>query len=79
MDNPIGDKRILIEIVQKEMPFGKYAGRKLCDLPTYYLEWFYAQGWPKGRLGAQLETLFVIRTEGLQDILEELKKRYGKH
>ena len=54
MDNPIGDKRILIEIVQKEMPFGKYAGRKLCDLPTSYLAWFYAQGWPKGRLGAEI-------------------------
>ena len=58
------------------MPFGKYAGRKLCDLPTYYQVWFYAQGWTKGRLGAMLETVFVIRTEGLHDTLEELKKRY---
>lgn len=73
---PLGDRKILIDLVRVRMPFGKYEGRLLCELPTYYLEWFYAKGWPKGRLGAQLETLFVIRTEGLHEILEELKKRY---
>ncbi len=78
MAKELGDRQILIDIVQKEMPFGKYAGKKLCDLPTYYLEWFYAQGWPKGRLGVMLETLFVIRTEGLHSILDELKQRYSK-
>lgn len=77
MNKPLGDRQILIDIVQKEMPFGKYAGRKLCDVPTYYLEWFASKGWPSGRLGIMLETLFVIRTEGLHDILLELKKRYG--
>ncbi|WP_421751137.1 DUF3820 family protein [Croceimicrobium sp.] len=74
----LGDPKVLIDIVRTEMPFGKYQGRKLCDVPTYYLEWFYAQGWPKGRIGVLLETLFVIRTEGLHEILDELKRRYGQ-
>lgn len=59
------------------MPFGKYEGRLICDLPTYYVEWFAAKGFPKGKIGVLLETLFVIRTEGLHEILDELKRRYA--
>jgi len=65
---------ILKELVTQEMPFGKYKGWKLCDLPAYYLEWFAAQGFPKGKLGMQLATLFEIKTNGLEEILIELKK-----
>jgi uncharacterized protein (DUF3820 family) len=75
---PLGDRQILIDLVKTEMPFGKYKGRLLCDLPTYYLEWFYAQGLPNTKLGSMLETLFVIRTEGLDEILFELKRRFPK-
>ncbi len=78
MNSPLGDRSILIDLVQKKMPFGKYEGRLLCDLPTYYLEWFAGKGFPEGRIGICLETLFVIRTEGLHSILDELKARYGK-
>ncbi len=77
-NNPLGDKTILIDLVRKRMPFGKYQGRFLADLPTYYLEWFAAKGFPKGRIGILLETLFVIRTEGLHEILDELRRRYGQ-
>lgn len=66
--------QILKELVTHEMPFGKYKGRKLCDLPTYYLEWFATKGFPEGKLGMQLATLFEIKTNGLEDILVGLKK-----
>ena len=56
------------------MPFWKYKGRKLCDLPTYYLEWFSAKGFPEGKLGMQLATLFEIKTNGLEEILVNLKR-----
>lgn len=65
---------ILKELITDEMPFGKYKGRKLCDLPTYYLEWFSTKGFPKGKLGMQLSTLFEIKTNGLDEILINLKR-----
>lgn len=65
---------ILKELVVHEMPFGKYKGRKLCDLPTHYIEWFATQGFPKGKLGMQLATLYEIKTNGLDEILFRLKK-----
>jgi hypothetical protein len=68
------DPNILKELVTNEMPFGKYKGRKLCDLPTYYLEWFSAKGFPEGKLGMQLSTLFEIKTNGLDEILVNLKR-----
>ena len=68
------DPNILKELITNEMPFGKYKGRKLCDLPTYYLEWFSAKGFPEGKLGMQLSTLFEIKTNGLEEILVNLKR-----
>jgi len=68
------DSQILKELVTQEMPFGKYKGRKLCDLPAYYLEWFATKGFPKGKLGMQLATLYEIKTNGLDEILEGLKR-----
>ena len=65
---------ILKELVTQQMPFGKYKGRLLCDLPTYYLEWFATKGFPEGKLGMQLATLYEIKTNGLEEILVGLKK-----
>jgi uncharacterized protein len=56
------------------MPFGKYKGTLICDLPVYYLEWFARQGFPAGKLGVMLETIFVIKTNGLEQLLTPLKK-----
>lgn len=65
---------ILKELVRNEMPFGKYKGRKLCDLPVHYLEWFASKGFPEGKLGMQLATVYEIKTNGLDEILYQLKK-----
>ncbi len=68
---------ILKDIVRYQMPFGKYKGRLLCDLPISYLEWFQNKGgFPKGKLGTQLATVYEIKLNGLDDIIFELKKRY---
>jgi uncharacterized protein (DUF3820 family) len=66
---------ILKYLIKVEMPFGKYKGKLICDLPTYYLEWFYGVGFPNGKLGVLLETMFVIKTEGLSYLLEPLKEK----
>jgi hypothetical protein len=57
------------------MPFGKYKGILLCDLPVSYLEWFQKEGFPKGKLGMMLATMFEIKINGLTYLLEPLKKK----
>ncbi len=57
------------------MPFGKHEGWLLADLPVHYLEWFARQGFPKGELGMLLETVLVIKSNGLEGIIKELKLR----
>lgn len=64
---------ILKEIVTKEMPFGKYKGRKIADIPVHYLEWFQSKGFPEGKLGMWLSTVYEIKINGLEDILYQLK------
>ncbi|MDR4955265.1 DUF3820 family protein [Chryseobacterium sp. ES2] len=60
---------ILKEICVMKMPFGKYEGTVLIDLPISYLEWFNKNGMPKGKLGMQLSTVYEIKLNGLMDLL----------
>jgi len=68
---------LLKEIIKMKMPFGKFEGHFLSDLPISYLEWFKRKGgFPKGKLGVMMETVYEIKLNGLDDILFELKKRF---
>ncbi|WP_288072310.1 DUF3820 family protein [Hydrotalea sp.] len=69
-----GDPTILQDLVRVKMPFGKYKDRLICDLPIAYLEWFARKGFPKGRLGILLETMYEIQLNGLSHLLITLKK-----
>ena len=69
MSNEIPNPEILKEICEVEMPFGKYKGTILADLPINYLEWFQREGMPKGKLGMQLSTIYEIKLNGLMDWL----------
>ena len=64
---------ILIQIVHMPMPFGKYKGRLICDLPVSYLEWFNRKGFPKGKLGMLLRTIYEIKLNGLDSLLDPIK------
>ena len=75
-EQPNGD--ILNELVWHKMPFGKYKGVTLCDLPVHYLEWFYQKGLPPGKLGMQLATIYEIKINGLEYLLQPLKKAAQK-
>jgi len=69
------DPTLLIDLVNIKMPFGKYKGLVLCNLPVSYLEWFQKKGFPPGKLGILLETLFEIKLNGLEYLLEPLKNK----
>lgn len=71
------NNEILKEIITTPMPYGKYKGTIIADLPVYYLEWFSTQGFPKGKLGMLLSTVFEIKTNGLQEIIDNLKQMMG--
>lgn len=65
---------LLIQLVRMKMPFGKFKDMLLCDLPVWYLEWFHRKGFPKGKLGILLETIYEIKINGLEGLLEPLKQ-----
>ena len=65
---------ILLTLVKMKMPFGKYKDILLCDLPVAYLEWFARKGFPKGKLGTLLQTIYEIKMNGLEYLLGPLKK-----
>lgn len=67
------DPNLLLQLVKMKMPFGKYKDRLLCDLPVSYLEWFQRNGFPKGKLGILLETLYEIKINGLEGLLRPLR------
>ena len=59
-------------IVQQEMPFGRFKGRKLIDLPEPYVVWFKQQGFPEGELGRRLAAVYEIKVYGLEALLRPL-------
>jgi len=72
-DVPMPDGQILMDLITVTMPFGKYKGTVLRRLPVSYLEWFSAKGFPKGKLGMQLQTLYEIKLNGLEGLLDQIK------
>lgn len=60
------DNSFLLELSQAKMPFGKYSGSFLIDLPEPYVVWFAQRGFPKGKLGDQLATVYEIKVNGLE-------------
>jgi len=65
----------LLDAVQQTMPFGKYKGRKLLDLPEPYLVWFHRQGFPNNKLGQQLALIYEVKVNGLEGMLKDLLER----
>lgn len=70
---PSPDGNLLIGLVTMKMPFGKYKGIVLANLPVSYLEWFAKKGYPTGKLGMLLATLYEIKLNGLEYLLVPLK------
>ena len=69
------DTNQLLKLANAKMPFGKYEGRLLIDLPEPYVVWFANKGFPKGELGSMLAAVYEIKLNGLEYLLEPLRAK----
>ncbi len=64
----------LVALANMRMPFGKYQGKYLIEIPEHYLVWYKNKGFPAGKLGVQLEQILEIKMNGLEPLIYKLKK-----
>jgi len=69
------NKELLLKTIKSRMPYGKYKGRILMDIPEDYLLWHKQKGFPKGELGILLETIYEMKLNGLDRLLDPLRKK----
>lgn len=74
MQTPQFDSQHLIKLANTKMPFGKFKGRFLIDLPEHYLVWYKQKGFPKGQLGNMLTEIYEIQLNGLEPLIRKLIK-----
>jgi len=68
------NQEYLLKLVSMNMPYGKYQGRLLADLPGHYLGWFAREGFPRGELGALLALMYELDHNALRHLLDPLRK-----
>ena len=73
MEEEKPDSEVLLKIAKTRMPFGKYKGRRLIDLPEPYVAWFARKGFPEGELGRMLSILYEVKVNGLEYLFKPLK------
>ena len=69
------NQRELIQLANMKMPYGKYQGRYLIHLPEAYLIWYKNKGFPKGKLGNQMELILELEINGLEGLIHPLIKK----
>ena len=69
------DKQFLIDLANTKMPYGKFKGRDLIDLPEHYIVWYHTKGFPKGKLGMMLGLVYELKLNGLEHLIREIKRR----
>ncbi len=72
-ETPQFDQTHLATLAKTRMPFGKYEGKRLIDLPEDYLVWFAGKGFPAGRLGEMLREIYEIKLNGLESLFDPLR------
>ncbi len=72
------DQKKLIQLAHTKMPFGKYEGWYLVDIPEYYIVWYRNRGFPNGVLGQQLQLVYELKLNGLEDLIRNIKAKYPK-
>lgn len=75
---PVSNQDYLIKLAHTKMPFGKYKGRDLINLPEHYIVWYNNKGFPKGQLGEMLQLVYELQLNGLEDLVRNIKYKYPK-
>lgn len=70
------NQQLLLDLAKAKMPFGKFKDSFLIDLPEAYLVWFKNKGFPKGKLGQQMASMYEIKVNGLEDIIRKIQKDF---
>jgi uncharacterized protein (DUF3820 family) len=73
MEDAIPDPDVLLKIAKTRMPFGRFKGRLLIDLPESYIVWFAQKGFPEGELGRMLGTVYEVKVNGLEYLFDPLR------
>ncbi len=68
----------LIKLAHTIMPFGKFKGRYLINLPEHYIVWYKNKGFPAGTLGEQLKLVYELKLNGLEELIHNIQKKYPK-
>jgi len=75
MLNQDQSKQFLLKLANTKMPYGKYEGRYMIDLPEYYVVWYRNKGFPKGQIGEMLATVYELKLNGLEELVRKLRKK----
>ncbi|WP_378187124.1 DUF3820 family protein [Aquimarina sp. W85] len=67
-------KAFLVKLATAKMPYGKFKGYFLIDLPEYYIVWYHTKGFPSGTLGKQLQTIYELKLNGLEYLIRNIRK-----
>lgn len=70
---PPFDYPALLELSRMRMPYGRYRGRRLIDLPEPYVVWYARHGFPEGKLGVMLQSAYEIKVNGLEFLFDSLR------
>lgn len=72
MFDTVEQRKNLVKLLQTKMPYGKYKGRLIIDLPEPYLSWYNSKGFPKGKMGEMLQAMYEIKLNGLEVMLRKI-------
>ncbi len=75
MEDLVPDRRYLLRLANTTMPYGKYRGTLLVDLPEPYLVWMRQKGFPEGELGSMLQCIYEVKVNGLEYLFDPLRRR----
>lgn len=75
---PKPSSKALLDLAYAKMHFGKYKGFYLSDIPEYYFVWYRQKGFPPGKTGEQMQQVFELKLNGMEQLLREIRKRYPK-
>ena len=71
----VDQQHLLVKLANTKMPFGKYKGYDLIDLPEHYIIWYHNKGFPKNKLGEMLHLVYELKLNGLEHLIRRIKNQ----